>query len=303
MHDGESTRLQALATQVHPNDALPVASDSQLSQALAEGRRLWILNYAPGHYEKIYSSDDDTPVHSLAVPVPANMDQQCLPCLPHDGESPALPQDWESDVQPNDALAYSDADTTSVHFSFGPLPFHFGFGQQYPSGLPHDGESAAQPQDWESEVHLDVFRFSPPGLTQLPGGAQDQPPGTAQSTSPQEAKPHWHSSAAGGKQPSMVQKRKKERKQHSCESCRKVFARSQELKRHIGAVHNLNSPPKCRFCPHTSKRAYLMKEHLLNDHQELAEDILNRIRDLRGMELSEFVDTTVNGPPQSSIAL
>jgi hypothetical protein len=163
------------------------------------------------------------------------------------------------------------------------------FDQQYPPGPPHDGESAAQLQDWESEVHPhDVSRSSPPGLTQLTGGAEEQSPQTAQLTGAQEAEPHRRSSAAGGEQ-------------HSCESCGKVFARSQELKRHIGAVHNLNSPPKCLFCPHTSKRAYLMKEHLLNDHQELAEDVLHRIRNLRGREVFEFVDGTVNGPgpPQS----
>jgi hypothetical protein len=45
------------------------------------------------------------------------MDQQCLPCLPHDGESPALPQDWESDVQPNDALAYSVRRSVTSRYS------------------------------------------------------------------------------------------------------------------------------------------------------------------------------------------
>ena len=44
-------------TEVHPNDGL--ASESQQSQALAESRRLWILENAPSDYQRMYPSVRD----------------------------------------------------------------------------------------------------------------------------------------------------------------------------------------------------------------------------------------------------
>jgi hypothetical protein len=174
-------------------------------------------------------------------------------------------------------------------------------GQQRLPGPPYDGESATQLQVWEGEVHPDVpsqSQLSPPELTQLAGGAQEQPPGAAQLTSAQEAE---HSSAAGGEQ------------SYNCKRCVKIqtFTRSQDLVRHNREVHgdagldkevhDLDSPRKCPHCPPERrqwKRHSLMKKHLIDDHHDkFAMDVLNRIQTLKGRDVFDFVDTIE--PPQS----
>lgn len=157
----------------------------------------------------------------------------------------------------------------------------FALGQQGLLGPPHDGERAAQPPVWESEVHInDVSQLSPPGFGQSTGGAQEQAalsPGLVQLTGTREAEPHRHSSPASGEK-------------YSCKSCVKIFKQPQGLARHIREVHD--SPPKCPFCPQTWKRAYLMKNHLIKDHGEaFAANVLEGILILQGKDVFVFVET------------
>jgi hypothetical protein len=144
-----------------------------------------------------------------------------------------------------------------------------------PPGLPYGGESATQ------VYPNDASRLPPPILAQLTGGAQEQSPGTAQLTGAQEAEPHRHRSAASGEQ-------------YSCKRCPKIqiFTRRQELARHNREVHGSDPPHECRLCPPHQrpwKRPYLMKRHLINDH-DLPEDVLERILILEGKDFFEFVD-------------
>ena len=162
----------------------------------------------------------------------------------------------------------------------------FAFCQQCLAGPPHNGESPAQPQVWGSEVHPnDVSPLSPLWAAQSTGGAQEQPPGTAQSTGVEEAEPHQHSGVAG-------------EEQYTCtrEDCVPVksFARPQDLARHVREVHDSDSR-ECPLCPPDSrawKRPYLLKDHLVDEHHEDFEvDDIERIRFLKGRNVFTFVDT------------
>ena len=132
---------------------------------------------------------------------------------------------------------------------------------------------------------------SGPVLAQSMGAdAPEQSPLTAQLTSAQEAGPRRHRSAVQPEYP---------RRCH-WENCVTVtnFKRPQELERHVREVHEVHGPPpKCLFCPRTWKRAYHMKNHMINDHREkLAEDVFERILVLEGKKFFAFVDTI--RPPQ-----
>jgi uncharacterized C2H2 Zn-finger protein len=138
-----------------------------------------------------------------------------------------------------------------------------------------DEEWAAQFQVWEAQNH--ASQLSPPVFGELTDGTQAQSLELTHLTGAEEVEPHRHSRATGGEQ-------------YSCKSCAKVFKRPQELARHIREVHD--SPPKCPFCPHTCKRAYLMKRHLIKDHgEEFAEDILEGVLMLQGKDVFVFVET------------
>ena len=161
-------------------------------------------------------------------------------------------------------------------------------------GPSHDGESPARPQFLEGEEHPnDASQLEPPGirfsLAQSTGSGLEQPPWTAQSTGTREAVPHRHRSAA------------KYLGRCNLPNCvtETNFKRPQELERHVREVHGPPTrTPKCPFCLRTRKRAYLMKNHLVNDHsEEFTEDVFQRLLVLEGKDLFAFVDTI--RPPQS----
>ena len=83
---------------------------------------------------------------------------------------------------------------------------------------------------------------------------------------------------------------------HWCTKCVKVFIRHQELARHIREVHD--PPRKCPFCSYKWKRPDKLKSHLIIVHrEEFAEDVFQRLHNLRGKDLIMFVDTIES--PQS----
>ena len=155
--------------------------------------------------------------------------------------------------------------------------------------LPHVGESPAQSQFMEGEVHPnDASQFSLPGLMleQSTGGGLEQSPGTTQLTGAQEAEPHPHRRTA-------QYSRRCDWEQCVTET---NFSRPQEFERHIREVHGL--APKCPFCLRPCRRAYLMRDHLIDDHREnLTEDVFQRLLVLQGKKLFAFVNAI--WPPQS----
>lgn len=76
-----------------------------------------------------------------------------------------------------------------------------------------------------------------------------------------------------------------------CKTCNRRFGRLQELKRHMGQVHQ--PLRKCPFnrCAYKWKRPDIIKTHITNKHRnELCPEVFQKVSALRGKSIVEFVD-------------
>ncbi|KAH9019166.1 hypothetical protein EDB85DRAFT_582479 [Lactarius pseudohatsudake] len=137
----------------------------------------------------------------------------------------------------------------------------------------NDGANAAQPLPVEPLVHGDSPPFPPPEAAQSADLATD-----VQSVkAPGDGNGEVLLLRGGGPR--------------VCKICNRRFGRLQELKRHMGQVHQ--PLRKCPFnpCAYKWNRPDKIKAHITNKHRnELCPEVFQKVSALRGKSIVEFVD-------------